>query len=201
MEVWQSSWFEGNWISLARWQQRLQDGMHLSAIGGSDYHQPAQLQPEGPFVLARPTTVLWLDELSEDAILAAMKAGRGYITESPTGPHLEISVGDVAMGARAPAYGNATAIVRGAAGDMLVWIDSTGPIGETAITGDDFAAEQSLCFAQGFIRAEIVALASRDRLIAEVEPRAGEAVKLGLDRQQVLEHAIRRAISNPIYLG
>ena len=48
--------------------------------------------PEGPLVLARPTTVFWLEELSEDAILAAMKAGRGYVTESPTGPHLALTV-------------------------------------------------------------------------------------------------------------
>ena len=80
MEVWQSTWIEWNWISLARYQHRLAAGLRISAIGGSDYHQPADLKPEGPFVLARPTTVLYLDELSESSVIEAMKAGNGYIT-------------------------------------------------------------------------------------------------------------------------
>lgn len=85
-KVWQSTWLDRNWISLARYQERLTSGMRLSAIGGSDFHQPADLRAEGPLVLARPTTVLWLPELSEAAILAAMKAGHGYITKPPWTP-------------------------------------------------------------------------------------------------------------------
>ncbi len=90
MEAWQSTWLFWNWISLARYDARLRTGLHIALIGGSDFHQPDRLMPEGPFVLARPTTVLWLPELSEDAVLAAMKAGHGYVTEAPDGPHLEL---------------------------------------------------------------------------------------------------------------
>ena len=102
MEVWQSPWLEWNWVSLERYQHRLASGLRLSAIGGSDYHQPALLQPDGPFVLGRPTTVLFLHELSEEQILSAMRAGRGYITEGPRGPHLSISADGSPMGSQCP---------------------------------------------------------------------------------------------------
>src|SRR5690606_11928520 len=123
-EVWQSTWLAWNWVSLERYQQRLAAGLKLSAIGGSDYHQPDRLMPEGPLVLSRPTTVFWLPELSEDAILAAMKSGHGYVTESPTGPHLELSAGDTPMGGTVKSLTEAKVIIRGAAGDRLSLIDA-----------------------------------------------------------------------------
>jgi hypothetical protein len=202
-EVWQSTWMAWNWVSLERYQQRLASGLRLSAIGGSDFHQPAQLMPEGPLVLARPTTVFWLDELSEDAILGAMKAGRGYVTESPTGPHLEIGIGDAPMGS-AVARGSqlrARAKVKGAAGDRLHWIDASGIVGEQDIASDDWGAEFVLDNAQGFIRAEIIAVASRDRLVADfLSTTNGRDLPWQLRGADIGEQPIRRAISNPVYL-
>jgi predicted metal-dependent phosphoesterase TrpH len=122
-EVWQSTWMAWNWIALDRWQQRLASGLRLSAIGGSDYHQPAQLMPEGPLVLARPTTVLYLPELSEDAVLAAMKSGHGYVTESPSGPSLVMTVDGQPMGFDGFRTGHRRGRCEGADGDLLVWID------------------------------------------------------------------------------
>jgi hypothetical protein len=43
MEVWQSSWLTSNWVSRDRYQQRLASGRRISAIGGSDFHQPERL--------------------------------------------------------------------------------------------------------------------------------------------------------------
>src|SRR5262249_21561295 len=126
--AWQSTWIEWNWISLARYQHRLAAGLRVSAIGGSDYHPPEELRPESPFVLARPTTVLWLEELSEDAIVRAMKAGHGYITEDPKGPHLAITADGRPMGSLLPEIHEVRAEVKGAAGDRLVWIDASGEI-------------------------------------------------------------------------
>ncbi|UXN75373.1 CehA/McbA family metallohydrolase [Devosia sp. A8/3-2] len=118
-----------NWISLERYQRRLAAGLRISAIGGSDYHQPDRLLPEGPLVLARPTTVLWLDELSEDAVLAAIKAGHGYITESPKGPHLSITVDGQPMGSTVNGAAKATATISGAAGDRLASDRRRRPLG------------------------------------------------------------------------
>jgi hypothetical protein len=204
MEAWQSSWFAWNWISLARYQQRLASGLRPSLIGGSDYHQPDRLEPEGPFVLGRPTTALELDELSEDAILSAMKAGRGYVTESPTGPHLAITVDGAPMGSaiaqRATPRGQAT--VRGAAGDMVHWIDASGIVGEQSIDNDDWRGEIAvLKGVSGFLRAEIVAEASRARLIGEFKAASGTAMRWGLTDAIIEAHPVRRALSNPIYFA
>ena len=198
-EVWQSTWLDRNWISLERYQQRLAGGMRLSAIGGSDFHQPVDLQPEGPLVLARPTTVLFLPELSEDAILAAMKAGHGYITESPSGPHLEIRSDDVVMGGETDEITTLDVEVRGAEGDALVLVDATGPIARVDIPNADWRTNIALENPVGFVRAEIIAVTSRQGLVDDL-------IALGLDKSAVAaepavaEQPIRRALSNPIYL-
>lgn len=202
-EVWQSTWMAWNWVSLGRWQERLASGLRISAIGGSDYHQPAKLQPEGPLVLARPTTVLWLPELSEDAVLAAMKAGRGYVTEGPQGPHLEITVNGEPMGSSVTAPLNCEAIVRGARGDVLVWIDGRGTITEQEINSGDWRGELALLDgAEKFVRAEIIAKASRGWLVEEFTKAASERGELPwqLKGSHLTEEPIRRAISNPIYI-
>jgi hypothetical protein len=201
MEVWQSSWLAWNWVSLERYQQRLVSGLRISAIGGSDYHQPDRLLPEGPLVLARPTTVLWLDELSEDAVLAAMKAGYGYVTESPAGPHLVITADGRPMGSVATGASTAGVQAHGARGDILVWIDATGPIRESRIDADDWQEALPLSGVRGFIRAEIVAKASRDRLIADFTAALeGKALPWQLRGADLTTQPIRRALSNPIYL-
>ena len=201
-EVWQSTWLAWNWVSLDRYQQRLAAGLRLSAIGGSDYHQPDRVMPEGPLVLARPTTVLFLPELSEDAVLAAMKAGHGYVTESPTGPHLEMRMGDIAMGGTADALAAIEVAVRGAPGDLLVLIDATGPVAELEIEGDDWTTSVPLPAAQKFIRAEIVAGASRDGLIAKfTADLGGRELPWQLKGADLVDQPIRRALGNPIYIG
>lgn len=202
-EVWQSTWLAWNWISLERYQQRLAAGLRISAIGGSDYHQPDRLMPEGPLVLARPTTVLFLPELSEDAVLAAMKAGHGYVTESPTGPHLEMRVGDIVMGGTARALAEVEVVARGAAGDLLVLIDATGPVAKLEIDSDDWSASIPLSPVQKFIRAEIIAGdASRARLVAEFTAALdGRELPWQLKGADLVDQPIRRALGNPIYIG
>lgn len=200
-EVWQSTWMAWNWIALERWQQRLAAGLRLSAIGGSDYHQPAQLMPEGPLVLARPTTVLWLPELSEDAVLAAMKAGRGYVTESPTGPSLVMTVDGQPMGSEVADPRVLRVQTRGAMGDRMVLIDAGGEIGSVPIDAEDWHHEVPMPAARGFIRAEIIAEASRDRLGAEfLALIEGRELPWQLRGVSLADHAIRRALGNPIYI-
>ncbi|WDR01312.1 CehA/McbA family metallohydrolase [Devosia algicola] len=201
-EVWQSTWLAWNWIALERWQQRLASGLRISAIGGSDYHQPARLMPEGPLVLARPTTVLWLPELSEDAVLAAMKTGHGYITESPNGPSLVVTVDGQPMGSRIVRPAMAQVTVSGARGDQLSWIDASGEIGSAPIETDDWQFEFPASTAQRFLRAEIVADASRERLGTEFQALiAGRELPWQLRDVNLADQTIRRALSNPIYIG
>lgn len=199
MEVWQSSWMAWNWVSLGRYQDRLAAGLKISAIGGSDFHQPTRLIPEGPLALARPTTCLWLEELSEDAILAAMKAGRGYVTERPTGPHLALTVNGEPMGSTVSGPVAAQALTRGARGDRLMWIDATGVVGEQLIEDDEWAGHFT-GKPKTFLRTEIVAEASRERLIGEFNAAmSGHGDPWQLRGAKATDQAIRRAVSNPVY--
>jgi hypothetical protein len=201
MEVWQSSWLASNWVSRDRYQLRLASGRRISAIGGSDFHQPEKLGPEGPFALARPTTVLWLDELSEAAVLAAMKAGRGFVTESPSGPHLSIEAGDNRMGGSVP-FGpiEFSAEVRGAAGDELVWLDARGVVERQEIASDDWRGSWS-GMAGKFLRAEIHARMTRERLLDEFLTACSKAgLGARVDSAELRSQPILRALSNPIYV-
>lgn len=201
MEVWQSAWPAWNWISLARWQDRLAAGARIALIGGSDFHQPDRLLPEGPLALARPTTVLELPELSEAAILAAMKAGRGYVTEAPDGPHLAITADGAPMGGSIrPGPVTAAAEIRGADGDTLVWLDASGPIRIERIPADRWTAGIAATPA-GFLRAEVVAEASRPRLTAAyLQAMEGKPLPAGLAADTIAAHPFRRALTNPIYV-
>ncbi len=200
MEVWQSHWMAWNWVSLGRYQDRLASGLKISAIGGSDFHQPARLMPEGPLALARPTTVLWLDELSEDAILAAMKAGRGYVTESPTGPHVALTVNGQPMGSTTHAEVTATAETKRADGDTLVWIDATGILSTETIGSDDWTGGFT-GRPKAFLRTEIIAAASREGLISEFSAALeGRSLPWQLQSVDMASQPIRRAISNPVYV-
>ncbi|MEI2297372.1 CehA/McbA family metallohydrolase [Ensifer sp. MJa1] len=199
MEVWQSHWLAWNWVSLERYQQRLALGLKISAIGGSDFHQPARLMPEGPLVLARPTTVLWLDELSEDAVLSAMKSGRGYVTESPTGPHLELTANGAPMGSTVNGPIEAEALVRGAGGDKLLWLDASGLVKEERIETDNWTGRYAGS-PKRFLRTEIVAAASRDTIIGDFRGAlSGKSLPWQLSDDDLSRRTIRRAISNPVY--
>lgn len=203
-EIWQSSWMAWNWVSLGRWQARLASGLKISAIGGSDFHQPETLQAEGPLVLARPTTVLWLPQLSEDAILAAMKAGRGYVTEAPDGPHLELRVDGVPMGGVVSDPRLAHVHVRGAVGDLLHWIDATGLITEIPIDADDWFVDFTVPNqAKKFLRCEVVAQQNRARLIEGFIAAVGGPDRLPwqLGAANLADQPIRRAIGNPVYFA
>ncbi|KGM34343.1 hypothetical protein P409_10675 [Inquilinus limosus MP06] len=204
MEVWQSHWFAGNWISLARYDERLRAGRRISLIGGSDWHQPATLAPPGPLGLGRPTTALWLPELSEKAILKALRSGRGYVTEGPDGPHLAVTTGGVPMGGTRLGGPDWTveAEVRGAAGDRLVWIDASGVVAEQEILAEDWIGRLTLPSPDRFLRAEIVAVASRSRLEAELlRALDGRSLPAAVTRQDIAAQPLRRALCNPIYVG
>lgn len=198
MEVWQHPWLAWNWVSLGRWQARLAAGLRLPLVGGSDWHQPADLRPEGPFGLARPTTVLQLPELSEDAILAALKAGRGFVTESPRGPHLELTLGGAPMGATG--RGRAELRVLGAAGDLLTLHDATGEIARLPIPSDDAKLAPDVD-PKAFLRAEILADASRDRLLSEFRAAFPKGLPWGLSEAEIARQPLRRALSNPVWTG
>lgn len=68
---------EGPKGALAFWQNLLDQGYHLTGIGGSDNHDPDGPEHQSP--IGRPTTVVWADSLSQRAIFAGVHSGRVFV--------------------------------------------------------------------------------------------------------------------------
>jgi hypothetical protein len=76
------------WGGVQFWQSRLQNGLRLTAIGGSDNHRAGQ----GQNAVGTPTTVVRADELSQLAILDGIRAGHVFVdVEGSVNRLLELS--------------------------------------------------------------------------------------------------------------
>jgi len=82
---------EGLFCGLPFWEARLNEGRRITAVGGSDNHKPDEHATDFPAV-ASPTTCVFADNLSERAILDAIRAGRVFIdVEGGVGRTLELT--------------------------------------------------------------------------------------------------------------
>ena len=113
------------------WAAMLNRGHHLTAIGGSDEHTPDESADQR---IGRPATVVYARELSEPALLDALRAGRAYIrTRGPDGPSLELaaisSKGRYGLGDSVPPGTlMLEATVGRAAAQMATWIRNGQPL-------------------------------------------------------------------------
>ncbi|MEO8481198.1 MAG: CehA/McbA family metallohydrolase [Acidobacteriota bacterium] len=88
MEVVNSGVIEGRTAGMPFWYARLNEGHHITAIGGSDDH--GARSPRGH--IGSPATVVYARDLSESALLDGIRAGRVYVrTRGPEGPALELA--------------------------------------------------------------------------------------------------------------
>lgn len=93
LEVWNGPMRESNLKAVGAWQKLLSTGQKISICGGSDYHR------DTPFIfLGGPTMGLFAPSRGISDLMAALRAGHGYITFSPNGPHLEMNAGAAIMG-------------------------------------------------------------------------------------------------------
>jgi hypothetical protein len=74
----QSGGVDGLFSGIPFWEARLDAGQRIAAIGGSDNHD-ATLDPAKPGAVGFPTTVVHAAELSQPAILAAIRAGHVFV--------------------------------------------------------------------------------------------------------------------------
>ncbi|HYH12097.1 MAG TPA: CehA/McbA family metallohydrolase, partial [Thermomicrobiales bacterium] len=93
IEAWNGWWAVFNAASLDWWHRRLGSPEPLPMVAGSDMHQHRSSgAPERPLDAPRigyPTT--WVQvpgALTADSILAAVREGRTFVSESPSGPQL-----------------------------------------------------------------------------------------------------------------
>jgi hypothetical protein len=82
---------DGPLSGLPFWEARLNEGYRITAIGGSDNHQP-DADPEKHPSVGYPTTAIFAENLSERAILDGIRAGRVCIDiEGVAGRTLELT--------------------------------------------------------------------------------------------------------------
>lgn len=74
VEVVNAGQADGPRAGVGFWEQQLQQGRRMTAIGGSDSHNPGAA--DGPSPIGLPATLVHASALSRDAILAALKQGR-----------------------------------------------------------------------------------------------------------------------------
>ena len=101
IEVWNSPWLrEKSHYCLTYYEARLNEGKRFIAVGGSDNHSLKDLEDSH---LAQPTTYVYCPEgASPVNILAAMRKGHVFMSESPTGPLIHMNSGDCMMGDDVP---------------------------------------------------------------------------------------------------
>lgn len=202
LEVFHGHWLTGNDRVLKLYDRFLAEGHRITLIGGSDYHQPVELQPPGPFGLGKPSTVLWLPQLDAASVINGLRSGNCFVTESPTGPDISFTANGHTMGSyiRAEEVIEIVVNVKRAAGDRLVWVSENGSIAEMVIPENDWKKTFTTAAPEKFLRAEIVAVRSKDRLIEELVDWYKGKTELHRAQQSLNSPpTIRRALSNPVY--
>ena len=92
IEVWNGLWHNGDYLSLTWWDELLQAGRRIVAVGGSDQHQSQNFDPHSPRQVGIPTTWVYAQNLSIEAILAGIRAGHVFITADVHGPQVRLRV-------------------------------------------------------------------------------------------------------------
>jgi hypothetical protein len=187
VEVWQALWPARNEAALAFWERLLRQGRRVVAVGGSDKHQEAFGEaPRNPWLLGQPTTFVYAEALTTEAILAGVHAGHVFISADVGMPRLFLTAwaGDqtAMMGDRLVGHGPATVRcqVIGGQGTMLRLLGAHGQLSLELISDEDTTVELAVNLAeQQYIRAEV-----RSAPLGQVELP---------DEQTVL------ALSNPIF--
>lgn len=176
IEPWNGWWGRINTRALHEWDDRLRKGERLIGICGSDIHQPEVTgdprNPLSPVRIAWPSLWIQTDEvLSADSVIAAIRAGRSFISESPHGPQLYFRRRDDSLTAR----------IVGASGDALMLIGGPGVIATSPILRDDLTLAWSLAEAH------------------RIHPSTGDMSRYV--RAQVVDVLGNiRALSNPVWL-
>lgn len=94
VEVWNSPMHTDNVYCLEWWADKILKGDFIPAVGGSDYHRDYVVTK----LLCVPTTYVYAESNSIEDILAAIKRGNVFVTNSPKAPKLFLTAGDAVPG-------------------------------------------------------------------------------------------------------
>lgn len=106
IEIWNGPMRAVNDRAIAWWTDFLRGGRRIPMVGGSDFHRP-----KGPVRLGHPTTAVYADSPAPGDILAALGAGKAYVTCAPDGPRLRIARTDGVIRVEAEELGRARLVL------------------------------------------------------------------------------------------
>ena len=89
VEVWNGAWDFQDEAALKKWDELLQKGKRITAIGSSDSHAPPVPEYKNGSPLGAPTTRVGMKKLAQKDLLEAIKAGRVWISADPANSNLE----------------------------------------------------------------------------------------------------------------
>ncbi len=177
---------EGPFSALAFWERLLDRGARLTAVAGSDSHDPAAT-PDRQVPVGRPRTAVFAESLSQRDVLAGLRAGRAFVDVE--GSRTRIVDLRVLSDGQATAMGSTIALARGAALEVEVIVRDAPGAEVHLIRGDDGTHREA-----ARLRVE-----SRDALLRHATTASGctgwiRADVRGADGALLL-------VSNPIYLS
>ncbi len=128
--------------ALALWDMELAAGNKIAAIGGSDDHTAGMNETSTGSPIGSPTTLVLADNLSEAAIVEALKHGRTIVNlQGPDAPVVELKLGDHEIGDEVAGLGHyafAVKVTGGSGAAIELWRDGV-KLESRAVTSDVFA--------------------------------------------------------------
>jgi hypothetical protein len=131
-------------IALRLWDQKIEEAQHLiAAVGGSDDHRAGAGTGTQDTPIGSPTTLVLADELSEEAIIRAVKEGRTIVNlRGPDDPEVEFTINGNEIGDTFLAI-EIRVHIRVIGGDGMfaqVWRDGE-KLAQLDVVGSDFTGE------------------------------------------------------------
>ena len=153
IEIWNGPMRESNLRAVGLWHQMLAAGRKVPAVGGSDFHRENLFQ-----ILGGPCMGVYAGSDAPDDILAALRAGRSFITFAPNGPTVDFSAGSATLGGTTEWQTGLTAQVSAKglkAGDVIRLVGASDPIDLFQAPTDGVAELTAPVPNPGFLRVEI----------------------------------------------
>ena len=168
LEIWNGRWKVTDEVSLHVWHRLLCEGWDVVANGGSDLH--GTVNDEG-LTPGTPTTVVYATALAREPIVAALRAGRSFITRQPGGVEIYLTASGPGgqhtfVGGRLRAtrgeFVAVQALVRGAGGMTLTLHTHQGKVLDVVLEGDEQVVDHQVVMGERdtFVRAEVRGRAS-----------------------------------------
>ena len=136
----------GIWPAIDFWEQMCAEGSHATTVGGSDDHKGGQGSGVLYSPMGMPTTMVFAEELSVDAILEGVRAGRTVIkVNSIDDPMLETELSGERVGNTVFADAATLSVrVTGGTGHSLQVIKNGAVLETQSIDSDPFTHEMSV---------------------------------------------------------